>query len=866
MKRYHHVLSPASAGLLIVLGCSGSNPESMGNRHHTLTNGMEVILVENHASPMVSSVVSVKAGSIYEDGTNNGVSHLLEHLLFDGTGERTRIEIMEGIEDHGGYLNATTRDDHTAYILLIPSEHMEFGLAVQTDMLFNSIFPDSELVKERKVVIEEINKDSDNPDYVAEKFHRSHLYQGTPFARPVIGYKNIIASISREEVLRYYRERYVPESMVAFITGDFETEEMLAVLERIFGAVPPGGSPGRSEEVQLPRRSNRVYRLKDQAEVSTVSISFDVPEPSDGDYYSFDYFTRLVNYHDGAPLPASLKSGPDPLAFDVRTDLSPHKGFSTLTITTTTKPGKEDAVLEAILKVLEEESAREPKAVDMEGVMVDLKSEEYFLRERYHYYGLMKAPFLVSAGFDFLDTYVERMERVTPSMVQKAAEKYFSRPRYVATAVGPSEGLESGVKVSAVEGTTVKRVLENGLRLIIKEETGSEIFAVHVLAGNRVFLEPSGKSGLADYLSRMLMRGTESRGREKLAGDLAAIGASVTVVDDPYIPYDDYYTSPDYSFVRFETLRDRWKEGLDILGEMIRKPAIDPQEIEGVRQELLGVVSQRGESTYKTAQLLFSRTLFSGHPFSSPIMGTKESLESIGVADLRWLHQTLYAPNNLVIGVVSGVPTDSVTAAFSERFADMVSVELPAGIEAISPISPGIRTGEEKMGKEQAYIEMGDLLPGIESEDVPALRVLMAILSERLALQLREKEGLAYSVGISPHFSRGFGWYEISMGTERPNYPKAVSGIRREIDRIRSEQVSEEEIRKQINRFVGRALIRQLSSINRAYSLSLYEYLCNDFRESDAALARLKEVTAEDVSRVSKEYLRPDRCVLVSVQ
>ena len=141
MKRYHHVLSPASAGLLIVLGCSGSNPESMGNRHHTLTNGMEVILVENHASPMVSSVVSVKAGSIYEDGTNNGVSHLLEHLLFDGTGERTRIEIMEGIEDHGGYLNATTRDDHTAYILLIPSEHMEFGLAVQTDMLFNSIFP-----------------------------------------------------------------------------------------------------------------------------------------------------------------------------------------------------------------------------------------------------------------------------------------------------------------------------------------------------------------------------------------------------------------------------------------------------------------------------------------------------------------------------------------------------------------------------------------------------------------------------------------------------------------------------------------------------------------------------------------------------
>jgi predicted Zn-dependent peptidase len=382
MKRGLRIRALLILGGLLAIGaaCGGcGRSERAGGGHFTLGNGMEVVLVENHASPMISSIVCVRAGSAYEDGTNNGVSHLLEHLLFDGTGERTRIEIMDGIENRGGYLNATTRDDHTAFILLVPSEHIDFGLDVQADMLFNSVFPDSELAKERKVVIEEINKDTDSPAYLSEKFHRSFLFQGTPFTRPVIGYRNIIASISRDEILRYYRERYVPGNMIAFVTGDFEEEEMLATLERIFGVVPPGKTPEPIRDVRLPRRPNRIFRLDSDTDVSRVSVSFDAPAPDDPEFYAIDLFVRILTRHDGSPLPLALEGGADPLTHSIGTDLSPHPGFSTLTFTFTTQPGREEEAVDTLLRLLEEESGREPDPEELEAVMVDIKSSEFFL-------------------------------------------------------------------------------------------------------------------------------------------------------------------------------------------------------------------------------------------------------------------------------------------------------------------------------------------------------------------------------------------------------------------------------------------------------------------------------------------------------
>jgi zinc protease len=193
---------------------------------HTLDNGLQVILKENHSSPLISSVVVVKAGSKYEDDKNNGFTHLLEHMLFNGTENRTREDINEGIKDYGGYINAFTRQEMTGYLVVMPAEFIEEGLDIQSDQLFNSILPADEFPKERDIVVEEIKKDSDVESNVAYDYFNSVVFKGTPYARPVIGYEETIRNVTRDEVMAYYKKYYVPNNMIAFVTGDFESDAM----------------------------------------------------------------------------------------------------------------------------------------------------------------------------------------------------------------------------------------------------------------------------------------------------------------------------------------------------------------------------------------------------------------------------------------------------------------------------------------------------------------------------------------------------------------------------------------------------------------------------------------------------------------
>ncbi|HWR83408.1 MAG TPA: pitrilysin family protein, partial [Candidatus Deferrimicrobium sp.] len=175
----------------------------IASEHFHLGNGMEVILKESHGSPMVASIVFVKSGSKYESKFENGITHFLEHFLFDGTATLTREQLDLSIQDLGGYINAFTRPELTAFLILMPRQFIDYGLTVQADMLFNSTIPAEELPKERKVVIEEINRDADAPGAAAEAFFVEKAYAGTDYSRPVLGYKAFIENIPREAIIDY---------------------------------------------------------------------------------------------------------------------------------------------------------------------------------------------------------------------------------------------------------------------------------------------------------------------------------------------------------------------------------------------------------------------------------------------------------------------------------------------------------------------------------------------------------------------------------------------------------------------------------------------------------------------------------------
>jgi zinc protease len=406
---------------------------------YTLPNGMDVILKENHASPLVSSVVVVKAGSKYENDQNNGFTHLLEHMLFNGTEKRTREQINEDIEDHGGYINAFTQQSLTGFLVVMPKEFADIGLDVQADQLFHSTLPESQFPKERSIVAEEIKKDNDVVANVAQDYFNSVVFAGTPYARPVIGYESTIRDVSRDEVMNYYMEHYVPNNMIALIIGDFETPRMQEIVEKYFGSEPKGNPPSLPKFKVEPPYGPDIKVKKYPAQVTYMQITLPAPLYSDSDYYAFDVLTQMLNSGESSPLNKALTGSDTPLATEVYASLDIQKEYSMLNINIKTdEPENAQPILTAVVDVLKGLPQRKFDAEDVKRVVVPNKVDEIKLEEKLHYYGIMKAPYLATCGYGFLENYVDNLSAVTPEKVKAVAVKYFGNPQYVACALEPA--------------------------------------------------------------------------------------------------------------------------------------------------------------------------------------------------------------------------------------------------------------------------------------------------------------------------------------------------------------------------------------------------------------------------------------------
>jgi len=257
-------------------------------------------------------------------------------------------------------------------------------------------------------------------------------------------------------------------------------------------------------------------------------------------------------------------------------------------------------------------------------------------------------------------------------------------------------------------------------------------------------------------------------------------------------------------------------------------------------------------------------TLFGNHPFGRRILGTRESVSSITREDLVSLHSRLYSPANLVVTVVTDVPAEEVVKEFGEALGgNWGSGESFPGYAAPEPLSETRKKVVEE-GMKQAYIYMGYLLPGALDEDVPAIMTANSILSARLGLTLREKEGLAYSVGSGVRFDRNFGYLVISMGTGAESVDEGVAGIKDQIEELVEKGITERELSRAVNDYRGDLLRKRMSRLNKAYYMARDEYL--GWEGEDALYEKMRELTVEDVSEVAGKYLSTDSYVLVVVK
>ncbi len=421
----------------------------------------------------------------------------------------------------------------------------------------------------------------------------------------------------------------------------------------------------------------------------------------------------------------------------------------------------------------------------------------------------------------------------------------------VAAAALPGRAGSSGPPV-------MRAALANGIRLLVSEQRAVPMVIVDVAieAGSR--LDPPGKEGLANLTADLLTEGTSKRSAREIRETVDFLGASLSSAG-----------GVDYSSVRLTVLRKDLETGLDLLADVLRHPSFPAQEVERRRDAILAGMKADEDNPGAVASKAFLRALFAGEPYGHPAEGWPESVRKLRRADVRDFYRQWYVPARAIVTVVGDV--DAQEAQLSvERYLGAWEGLAPPAPSYPQVAEPPAATVVIDKPVSQANIVLGHRGVERSNPDFYGLSVMNYILggggfSSRLLNSIRTEAGLAYSVASFFTVNRDPGSFQVVMQTKNATARAAIERARAEIERIRNELVSEEEIAEARQYLTGSFPLRLDTNAEIAGFLSQVEFYGLGEDYADQYARRIQAVTREEVRRVAQKYLHPDRLVLVVV-
>lgn len=272
-----------------------------------LPNGMTVILAEDHSAPVVAFQAWVNVGSTDETPELAGMAHVHEHMLFKGTKKRGVGQISKEVEAAGGDINAWTSFEQTVYHLVLASRFFDTGLDILSDALRNSTFDADELKREIEVVREEIKRGMDQPYRKVSESFFSSVYEKHPYGRPVIGYDDVVAKFTRNQILGFYHKWYVPNNMTFVVVGDFDAKKAQAKIRKSFAGFKKGPLPRVRKPVEPDQKGMRIEILRDEVQETFLEWGMPTADLQNEDTPALDLLSMILSHGDSSRLNQNIK-------------------------------------------------------------------------------------------------------------------------------------------------------------------------------------------------------------------------------------------------------------------------------------------------------------------------------------------------------------------------------------------------------------------------------------------------------------------------------------------------------------------------------------------------------------------------------
>lgn len=845
-----------------------------------LKNGLNVLFIESHKSPVISVQMWVRTGSADEAKQELGISHFIEHLVFKGTPSFGVGEIAKLVEGSGGELNAYTSFDQTVYYVTMPSNETTTALKVIREMTSAPNFDPSEVDNERGVVIEEIKRGLDSPGRVASQLLFSTVYKKHPYGIPVIGYEKIIKTVSIKTLKSYFHGRYHPKNMFLVVAGDLNPRDFLKEVKTFdrplahkFRSVKRTKEPAQSKL--------RVKIQKSTFQDNFFHLGFRIPNAKHKDIPALEALSIILGSGDSSRLVHQLRIEKH-LATSISASVFTPQDDGLFLISGVYKQENFQAIMDIIFRSLQEIRSSHVLAEELAKVKTNIESEQYFSLETVD--GLSRS--LGSWEFLFKDPshfeeYLSKVQSLTTADLLKVARKWLTTDNltFVALTQDPTttqklfnsayknfaRTIKNAVPISRIKNPQPARSTPQGIKRIQLKPDTPRTEQIILDSGAKVLLRPISETPLisvkAAFAGGLRVESPNQRSVAELVsrtwiGNLPPLReAEIYHFFDSRAAAIGSFSGRNSLGLSADFLKPFERDCGNLWANLLIHPSFEDSLLVREKSVLSHQISSRNDKGAQRAILKLQEILFQGHPYQYDLLGTEESVAKVQSQDLYDYWQKIAHPENLVISI-----SGNLHQTYWKELLQNTTKNLKSGakLSKLFPVRYPVEaiTHHQTLNREQTHIAIG--FPGFSLKDPHryVLHIIDSLLSGqggRLFIELRDKKSLAYSVG--PIHMEGIetGYFGAYIGCSPEKADTAIDMLLAEFHRLTTEPVGLEELQKARRYIIGRHYI-DMQKTNHVNSLILFDALYDmDINEAFEIEKRYNTIQPEDIQRVAKE-------------
>ena len=810
----------------------------------TLNNGLHLVIKEDPSAELCSVQFLVKTGSIHEEHwLGSGISHFLEHMLFKGTEKRDHNAISKEIESLGGTVNAYTTFDRTVYYINGPSEALLTFTDILRDMVFHAIIPDDTFNSERDVIFREIDMYIDDPDQQLSQASLETVFLEHPYRLPIIGHKDLFSKIRRQDLWEFYRKHYIPNNIiVGIVTNKIESDSILLIKNSL--SVYPRGFdqkiPIQQEPVQTTQR-----RLQIEAELQTTRgcIAYRVPNMRSTQNPSLQILSLILGKGELGILNQEIRKIQEKVTWiDCSIWNSGSEGVALISYT-----ADHDAVneiensIENLWRNLEKETfsqtildraKRKIKVAEINSYKT-FSGQASRLTLNHYWHGTQESA----------KKFFEEIKRVDTDNLNSILNLYFRNGHgnfvsLIPKKNNPKKRFSNVIKVSSLNPT--QHQLSNGIKVVLLEKKGLPKLNARANFLGGPLVETPTKKGLSSLMTHLLCFDAGDKNANQVSNTIESLGGI----------FSDFSGNQNCGLV-CEVLSEDWEVAIDLMSSGVTKPQFQKTTYDLEKKCHLAQIKEEIDDIFYYGLRKVRKNFFGNHPLSSDPDGDLDTVDNINLIDCKKHWENIICGKNLIISAVGEFNSEDFLKKLEDSFS---TLKIGKSVMPTIPV-PNYQSLEDKvysLNREQTVYFLSFPETGLLCKDNYFGDILNQILngmSSRLFKKVREEKGLAYYVGSMRTVGLYHGMFTFYAGTNRSNLDAVKLEFSRELDRVRSGNITQVELDNALrqlsvqkrNRLHSIAVQSMEISTNVLHGLSVDHSKVKDEKIQNTTLKQLTE-------------------------